>query len=1012
MNGRFSYFFICLCFLIAFFVCIPCFASNEKFTPSPPRKVLFLSSHHSAFQWTGSILKKIKKVFSDQNIQLTIDFLDTERQFSPEYKNAILNLLSIKHKNISYDLVITCGSTASTFFATHGRQIFKEIPQIFCGLNTMGTAMIQDQAPGTGVTAKMNVYRNLKLIGDLHPDCQKIVLISDNSSDGKAIQAQVNEISAYSTPDIPIEIWNDFTIKELKEKLIRLHNKSIILYGIFYRDKNGVFINPEDSIRMITRLSPVPVYGMYDFSLGSGIVGGYLVKGEQQGEIVGELALQILNTNTPAKSIPIIMMNKGLPEFDWRALSSFDISEKDLPPDSRIYFSPESFCTKHKNFIFLLSSVFFIVFLLWMVSLFFLSRIKKSKKELQTRSNELKNILQSSEEAIIHIDDDWNVVRLNPIAQLLTGWSEQNAKGMNIKKIFHIIDPDTGEPIDNIMEISSELHDLPPLLRRKTLVSKDSIQYQIVYSFHFIESPLGTNGAVVLFRDVTEEYALMEILRKKDLLHGILFNRISNGVFLIKRQTGRCFDANQAASNIVELSLEEIKGLHIHNITPDFMDKLQASPPPDGQPLDLGQLIYHTRNKHRKILHILIAVIDDMTIAAIVQDITQQLEMERQLRLSQKNEALGTLASGIAHDFNNILTSLFAYTSLLKMDVSDPDALQKNLTQMNNGLKRASDLVRQILTFSRQNEGNKSKFKIGAIVKDAVRFLRSSIPPSIEIKSEIDTNATMFGDPSQIHQIIMNLCVNAYHAMREKNQGILTITVDNLHFTEDESLSPGNYVRLTVSDTGQGIPEASISRIFDPFFTTKKVGEGTGLGLSVVNGIVKNHNGRITVTSQENCGSQFEVLLPSSETEDLSEQISDGDHSIFPDASHKKIRVLIVDDEEDILLPIQSILNQNGFSATISMDPLLAIETFTDAPQSFDLVILDLVMPKINGLQFARHIQNIRPDIKIILLTGFMDINYQLQAKKQGIKIFLEKPVSPSFLLFQVRKAMNSDHLL
>ncbi len=250
MNRSFIYFFITLSFLVVFLANLPCtFASKDKATiVDHPRKVLFLSSHHSSFQWTDSILKKIKDAFLDQNIELTTDFLDTERQFGSKYKNAILNLLAIKYSNTHYDLIITCGNNASQFFITHGRRVFPDTPHIFCGVTAMNSDMIQDRTPGTGITAQMNVYRNLQLIARLHPDCKKIVLIADNSSDGKAIQSQVNQIYHYSKPDIPIEIWNDFSIKKLKEKLIRIHNDTIILYGIFYRDKDGVFMETGDLI--------------------------------------------------------------------------------------------------------------------------------------------------------------------------------------------------------------------------------------------------------------------------------------------------------------------------------------------------------------------------------------------------------------------------------------------------------------------------------------------------------------------------------------------------------------------------------------------------------------------------------------------------------------------------------------------------------------------------------------------------------------------------------------------
>ncbi len=261
-----------------------------------------------------------------------------------------------------------------------------------------------------------------------------------------------------------------------------------------------------------------------------------------------------------------------------------------------------------------------------------------------------------------------------------------------------------------------------------------------------------------------------------------------------------------------------------------------------------------------------ITIAGDKKILAVVRDITERNRLESELRQAQKMEAIGTLAGGIAHDFNNILSAIFGFTQLSMMQVKNNQKLSSHLDEVHQAAIRARDLVKQILTFSRREEHEKQPLQISLIVKEALKLLRSSIPTTINIKTNIVSQATVLADPTQIHQIVMSLCTNAYHAMR-KQGGTLAVSLKDLDVSWDNQLSefdliPGNYLHLEVSDTGTGMDEQTRKKIFDPYFTTKETGEGTGLGLAVVHGIVSSHNGQIHVYSELNQGTTFNVFLP------------------------------------------------------------------------------------------------------------------------------------------------------
>ncbi|MFA6498710.1 MAG: GAF domain-containing protein [Desulfurivibrionaceae bacterium] len=392
----------------------------------------------------------------------------------------------------------------------------------------------------------------------------------------------------------------------------------------------------------------------------------------------------------------------------------------------------------------------------------------------------------------------------------------------------------------------------------------------------------------------------------------------------------------------------------------------------------------------------------------IAKDITGQMQMEARLRQSQKMEAIGTLAGGIAHDFNNILAPILGYTELALTRVSPADALATDLQQVIKGAMRAKELVAQILAFSRQSPKERKPLQPHLVVKEALKLLRASLPSTIEIREEISECGAILADPTQLHQIIMNLCTNAYQAMRTKG-GILGVSLMKVTVGEEDSkvasfeLAPGDYVLLEVSDTGYGMDQATLARIFEPYFTTKPTGEGTGLGLSVVHGIVKSHQGQITVYSEPGRGTNCHVYLPRV-AEAPALPIGAVCRETIPTGTE---RLLVVDDEEMITDMLRIILQNLGYQVTVSNISPEALTLMKQDPAAFDLLITDMTMPSLTGYELAQKALALRPDLPIILCTGFSELINKEQAQAMGIRIYLMKPVSVRELAQAVRTALD-----
>lgn len=387
-------------------------------------------------------------------------------------------------------------------------------------------------------------------------------------------------------------------------------------------------------------------------------------------------------------------------------------------------------------------------------------------------------------------------------------------------------------------------------------------------------------------------------------------------------------------------------------------------------------------------------------------DVTERHDLEKQVRQNHKIHALGTLAGGIAHDFNNMLSAILGYTELLMDEVPRESPAWHRLQRVFTAGERAKDLVRQILTVSRQEEQERRPVQLRLLIEEVLKLLRASLPVTIAIQQHCEAQVgTVLADPIQMYQVLINLCINAEHAMRATG-GILEVRLEEVGVTEQTptsygTLMPGPYVCLTVRDTGHGIPAEVLGRIFEPFFTTKTPEEGTGMGLTVVQGIVRNHDGAIVVTSLPEQGTTFALYFPR-----FHRPID------IPASSEEPVpggteRILFVDDEEPIARLGCMMLERLGYTVVVSTSGGEALDVFRAAPQGFDLVITDHTMPAMTGARLAQELRRLRPDLPVILCSGFSHMMNVDKAQALGLDAFLLKPFLHRDLGMTVRRVLE-----
>ena len=623
------------------------------------------------------------------------------------------------------------------------------------------------------------------------------------------------------------------------------------------------------------------------------------------------------------------------------------------------------------------------------------SRIRRSEEWLATT-------LTSIGDGVIATDARGAVRFLNPVAAALTGWSQQDARGRPLDEVFRVVSESDRTPAENpVTRVLREGH-VVSLANHTLLVRRDGTDCPIEDSGAPIRGEDGQIvGVVLVFKDASQTRAAQRALQASEERLRLALEGAQLGALDHDRGTGQ---------TVWNERLYAITGYPLHAPVTDAMLHL-GTPDEEWQQVEDALRRANRERLPFQLEHRIVRVNDGAVrwvssngrylydnegrgnrFLGVVRDITEERLLEQRVRDAQKLDALGTLAAGIAHDFNNILAVLRGNLAAIRGEIPVDHVLMPFLVDMANACDRAAALVRQILTFGRQHQAERAVIQLGDVVEEAVKLLRATIPAQVDIRTQLaDSLPPVLIDRNQVHQIITNLGINSAHAIAP-GAGVIEIQLDDIQVDTAlvqslPDLHEGRYVRLRFSDSGSGIPKDIIDRIFEPFFTTKPPQSGTGLGLSVVRGILKNHDAAISVYSEPGKGTRFHLYFPATAAQAAPVPG-------VPKAPRKGRgeRILYIDDEESLVLLAGRMLERMGYRVSGFTDAAQALAAFAAAPGDFDLILTDLSMPGASGMDVARAILSIRPEIPVLLATGYVRPEDVECARAIGIREVIWKP--------------------
>jgi PAS domain S-box-containing protein len=935
------------------------------------KKILYLNSYHNGYAWSDQILEGIRQALDKSAVpyDLQIEYMDTKR-FSEQGMAATLErLYAEKYRDTALDAIIASDDIAFQFLLENKERLFPGVPMVFCGVNELDPASLKGRGIITGVIETPDFEANFKTALSLSPGTRRVIVIGDHSLTGQAIRKQVLGASLKFRDQAAFEFWDVRTLPELLEKTDPLTPDDMIFLIPIYLGADKQVFSVEEVCEILSKRTAAPIYSAWQFMLGHGIVGGRLHSGQGEGALAARMALRLMAGENPTH-IPVVDKFDDPYLFDYNQLKRFAIPESKLPLGATIINEPLTFYTINKQIVWIsLSGFLLLVFVLVLLAT---SIVQKRSVEMQIKNqlSFLRILMDTIPLPLSYRGRDGRYLGCNRAFETWFGVTRGE------------IEDNPAHPLTARFDASERrLLDEPGVLTLETDLSDAAGRlHGVILSKATYQNARGEiAGVVEAIQDITQRREAEKALRRSQAMLSTVLNNIPQLVYW-KDRSLNFMGVNRSFLDFFGLDgPERIVGRSAGAIMPpeaaESAEEVNRRVMASGHTVHRREWNLDLPGRDSVTMEMTIVPLHDdageiVGVLGTAEDVTARLSLERQLLQSQKMEAIGALAGGIAHDFNNILTSIINSTELALMDLPEDSDTALDLERTLKAARRGSRLVQQILAFSRPSLEGFAPTDMAEVVKESVALFAATLPRNITLTQHMDVHpAIAFADHTQAQQIVMNLCANAYQAMRETGGHMaIELTEEDLDEVQAEMINvkPGRFLRLCVTDDGPGIPPDIMDRIFDPFFTTKAKGEGTGLGLAMVHGIVKSHGGGLRAVSQPGIRTSFEIYLPK-----LGDFEGAGETAppVPGPARRGREHVLFVEDDGDQLKVIPRVLRLMGYRVTALGGAAEAL-AFLESGADVDIVVTDFDMPGLSGVDFAERLENRRPGLPVILVSG------------------------------------------
>ncbi|MEW6670713.1 MAG: PAS domain S-box protein [Thermodesulfobacteriota bacterium] len=632
-------------------------------------------------------------------------------------------------------------------------------------------------------------------------------------------------------------------------------------------------------------------------------------------------------------------------------------------------------------------------------------------KELQKSLESYRTLVETSQDLFYRTDLEGKISYISPSVYRLSGYTVEEVIGMNMAQEVYLYPEERNDFLAQLRAEGQIAHFEARLKR------KDGSIWWASTNAHFYKDLEGNIlGVEGITRDITERKQAELALQENETRLRTIFDLSPAGIILVDPK-GIITYANQGMTKMFGYTQQELIGLPYPNLVHPYQRNIGDQ--------RMRQLIGHEIDSVSYERHYIRADGTDfygflsgrrhednqgklISLVGIITDISDQKMLEEQLRQASKMESIGTLAGGIAHEFNNMLGIIIGNAELAKDNIPEWSPAVHSIEEIRKASLRATDIVRKLLSFARKSPSSRKPMQIRPVVEETLDLLRKTIATTIDIRRDFScTTETILADPTEIGQVLMNLCSNAAQAMVD-GTGVIDVRLEAVHLDSHmadryENIKSGDYAILTVTDSGMGIEPSVMERIFDPYFTTKNIDEGLGMGLAIVHGIVKKHDGTIAIKSSVGAGTTAKVLFPL-----ISEQPAPKSQTA-DDVPSGTERILLVEDEASLLGMVKQMIERCGYEVHAESNSVEALKIFQENPKGFDIVITDMAMPHMSGDRLASELIRIRPDIPVILCTGYSDRIDEKKARALGIKSFIMKPFSRHNLAGIVRKVLDDE---